>query len=252
MQAVWAWCQATSNVEPPQGVGAVGVNFLLPWGEDLTAIEAAARTSRVVELFYATPSQRVVDAVHRGKALACWQVGSVEEARAAAEVGCDLVVAQGTEAGGHIRGSERLADLLPAVLGAVNVPVLAAGAITTAEGVRDLVRLGADAVRVGTRFVATFEAGAHPEYVRRLIAATGPEDTVLTTHFDAGWPNAPHRVLLSALEAARLRDWHGVSPPSAAATGAVDSMALYAGEGVGAVQRVEPASAVVNDLMRLL
>jgi NAD(P)H-dependent flavin oxidoreductase YrpB (nitropropane dioxygenase family) len=111
---------------------------------------------------------------------------------------------------------------------------------------------GADGVRVGTRFVATEESDAHPDYIRRLIAARGPDDTVLTTHFDDGWPNAPHRVLRSALEAARARGWHEVSPPSRETRGVVDFMALYAGEGVGSVRAVQPASDVVKELMRLI
>jgi NAD(P)H-dependent flavin oxidoreductase YrpB (nitropropane dioxygenase family) len=141
---------------------------------------------------------------------------------------------------------------LPKVLHAVDVPVVGAGGIATPEQVRDVLAAGADGVRVGTRFVATEESAAHPDYLRRLIAARGPDDTVLTTHFDDGWPNAPHRVLRSALEAARARGWHGVSPPSRETPGRVDFMALYAGEGVGSVRAVQPAADVVKELMRLI
>jgi imidazole glycerol phosphate synthase subunit HisF len=81
-------------------------------------------------------------------------VGSAEEARAAEAAGCDLVVAQGVEAGGHVRGTQPLDELLAEVLGAVSVPVVAAGGIGSAERVAQLVAAGADAVRVGTRQTA--------------------------------------------------------------------------------------------------
>lgn len=61
-----------SYVEPPQGAGAVGVNFLLPWGADLEAIEEAGRTARVCEFFYAWPTRPPVDAAHAVGALASW------------------------------------------------------------------------------------------------------------------------------------------------------------------------------------
>jgi enoyl-[acyl-carrier protein] reductase II len=97
--------------------------------------------------------------------MAFWQVGSRQEAVAAAQAGCDLVVAQGIRAGGHVRGTVGTFPLLEEVLEAVDVPVLAAGGIGTARAMAAALIAGADGVRVGTRFVATPEAGAHPEYV---------------------------------------------------------------------------------------
>src|SRR5204862_49744 len=83
-------------------------------------------------------------------------------------------------AGGHVRGQVGLLPLLDAVLEAVDVPVVAAGGIATAREMAAVVAAGAAAARVGTRFVATAEADAHPSYVDALVGA-GPEDTVLTT-----------------------------------------------------------------------
>ena len=71
--------------------------------------------------------------MHAGGALAGWQVGSVGEAKRAADAGCDLVIAQGVEAGGHVRGTMALLPLLAAVLEVVTVPVLAAGGIASAR-----------------------------------------------------------------------------------------------------------------------
>lgn len=244
--------------------GPLGVNFLLPF-LDPEAVDVAASRARLVEFFYGDPDPDLVGRVHAAGALAGWQIGSVGEARAAVEAGCDVVVAQGTEAGGHVRGGLALFPLLEQVLGTVGVPVVAAGGIATGRTVAAALAAGADAVRVGTRFAVAREAAAHPDYVEALLRAVG-EDTVLTEAFGLDWPNAPHRVLRSCLEAAEALDdvvvavrdegareapierWDS-TPPSTDVRGRVAAMALYAGEGVAAVQRVQPAAEIVRDLV---
>lgn len=244
--------------------GAFGVNFLMPF-LDREAVAAAADRCRLVEFFYGDPDPALVSLAHDGGALAAWQVGSVDEARAAGGAGCDLVVAQGVEAGGHVRGGVALLPLLDGVLDAVEVPVVAAGGIATARTMAAVLAAGASAARVGTRFVATAEADTHPSYVDALVAAE-PEDTVLTTTFSVMWPDAPHRVLRSCVEAAEALDDDVVgetelpggsrmpiarlSPPCPArgTTGRTDAMALYAGQSVGAVHRVQGAADVVREL----
>jgi len=244
--------------------GPFGVNFLLPF-RDLDAVDVAASSARLVEFFYGDPDPGLVGRVHAAGALAAWQIGSVGEARAAVEAGCDVVVAQGTEAGGHVRGGLALFPLLEQVLGTVGVPVVAAGGIATGRTVAAALAAGADAVRVGTRFAAAHESAAHPDYVEALLLAVG-EDTVLTEAFGLDWPDAPHRVLRSCLEAAEASDEAVVAvreeggrevpiqrwastPPSKNVRGRVAAMALYAGEGVGAVQRVQPAAEIVRELV---
>jgi nitronate monooxygenase len=231
--------------------GACGINFLMPFAPSLEDIAAKARQSRVVEFFYADPRADVVAAAHRAGAVVGWQVGSAAEAVAAEKAGCDYVVAQGTEAGGHVRGSQGLDDLLAQVRSSVRIPIVAAGGIATAERTAAVVRSGADAVRVGTRFVASPESGAHPEYVRMLLAATG-DDTVLTEWFSDGWANAPHRVLQSSVAAAQKTGWKATVPPYRGIDRDPSDMAMYAGRGVGDVNRSQPAAEVVADLVRLL
>jgi nitronate monooxygenase len=247
------------------GAAPFGVNFVptLRQGgrED---VELAAAHARLVEFFWDPPDPALVELVHAGGALAAWQVGSVAEARQAADAGCDLIIAQGTEAGGHVRATLGLLPLLAGVLDAVTVPVLAAGGIAGPRAMAAALAAGAAGVRVGTRFLATPESGAHPRYVAALLAA-GAEDTVLTEAFAVGWPDAPHRVLGSALAAAEkfggetvgtVRTRSGERPlpklaaltPSRAVTGEVAAMALYAGEGVGEVTAITPAAQVVREL----
>ncbi len=238
-----------SESEPAEG--ACGVNFLMPFDPPLDRIGEAAGESRVVEFFYGDPRADVIEATHRGGALAGWQVGSAAEASAAVDCGSDFVVAQGIEAGGHVRGTQPLDELLPLVLADVRVPVVAAGGVATAERFAELMRAGAAGVRVGTRFLVSPESGAHPEYVRALLAADGT-DTTLTEWFGENWEQAPHRVLRSAFYAARQSGWRGPLPPFEGVDHEVSEMAMYAGTGVGDVTAVEPAAAVVADLVRLV
>jgi NAD(P)H-dependent flavin oxidoreductase YrpB (nitropropane dioxygenase family) len=228
-------------------------------------IAAAARRVRVVDFFYSDPDAALVEIVHREGALACWQVGSKEEATAAVQAGCDFIIAQGIEAGGHVRGRVGLLPLLSEVLDAVDVPVLAAGGIGSGRAMAAALAAGADGVRVGTRFVAAQEAEAHPAYVKALIAAQ-PEDTVYTEAFSVGWPDAPHRVLRSCLQAAEAFEGEivgeeesstgerlpvhrfQVGVPSKKRAGAIEAMANWAGESVGGVRSVQPAAAIVRQV----
>ncbi len=229
---------------------------------DRDAVALAADRLGIVEFFYEWPDPSLVVP----GAICGWQVGSVDEARAAVDVGCAYVVAQGIEAGGHVRGAAPLNRLLDDVRAAIEVPLVAAGGIGTRDDVRRALAAGADAVRVGTRFVAAHESQAHPEYVQRLIDASAA-DSVLTDLFEVGWPDAPHRVLASSMVAA-LADGpdpvgeitaadgsiatlprRAATPPSITTTGDIAAMALYAGRSVGAVRSRQAAGEIVTELM---
>jgi nitronate monooxygenase len=249
-----------------------GVNFIIApqllrlRQLDLRCVEIAARAARVVEFFYGEPERRLVEMVHAGGALACWQVGSKSEAIAAADAGCDLIVVQGVEAGGHVRGTVDTMTLLGQVIGSVDVPVLAAGGIGTGRAMAAALAAGADGVRVGTRFVAATEAAAHPEYVAALIASQA-EDTIYTTAFSRSFPDAPHRVLRSCVTAAEafqgdtvgeITTLDGTRMPALrfasfgvdkTATGTIAAMSLLAGKSVGAVTQVEPAAEILRKLV---
>ena len=230
--------------------GPVGVNLLVPF-LDPAALEAAASAAPLVECFYGEPSVEVASVVHAGGALLSWQVGSVDEARGAVDVGCDLVVVQGVEAGGHVRGTTPLLELLQEVRRAVgdDVPLVAAGGIGSSAAVDVALEAGADAVRVGTRLLAAAEADVHPQYVSALIAA-GPSDTVLTEAFALGWPDAPHRVLRACVEAGDADpSVRSPLPPSRSFTGDVAAAALYAGTSVGDVTRVQPVAEILDELL---
>jgi nitronate monooxygenase len=161
----------------------IAVNLLLPFVRP-GDVEAAA-SADVVVTFWGVP---------RRLAATTWihQCGSVEEATAAAAAGADAVIAQGVEAGGHVRGTTPMLELLDQVRAAVKIPVLAAGGIVDVAGVREVLDAGAVGAVVGTRFLVSDESRAHPEYKKRCLDA---RETVLTELFGLGWPDAPHRVI---------------------------------------------------------
>ena len=174
------------------------------------------------------------------------------------------MVARSIEAGGRAKGGIGMIPLLDSVLATVSILVIAAGGIGSGRGVAAALAAGAAGVRVGTRFLASHEARTHPVYVEALLKAR-PEDAVLTDAFSLGAPPSPHRVLRTALEAAGMLEDEIVGEmyvmrerrqvrrfsadnPADNATGRVDAMALYAGESVGSVRRVQPAGEIVREL----
>ena len=250
--------------------GPIGANFFIAVADPATlrpGVEAAAQRARVVDFFYGDPDPELVAIVHAAGALAQWQVGSAEEARAAEAAGCDIIVAQGIEAGGHVRGRIGLLALLDEVLPVVSVPVLAAGGIGTGRAMAAVLAAGADGVRVGTRFAASDEANAHPRYIDALIAAR-PIDTLLGDNFSYEFPGLPHRALRSSVDAAQVFQGDIVGEfvdPSTSertpihrlqkmtiasnVTGTIEAMPHWAGESVRGVRRRLTAAEVVKELV---
>jgi NAD(P)H-dependent flavin oxidoreductase YrpB (nitropropane dioxygenase family) len=206
----------------------------------------------------------LVARTHAGGSRALVQVASAAAAREAADAGADALIVQGVEAGGHVQSVVGLLPLLAEVRRAVSLPLLAAGGIADPASARAARVAGAAAVVMGTRFVASDECDAHPQYQARLLEAEA-RDTVLTELFDVGW-EAPHRVIRNSTyerwEAAsrppageRPGEGEQVAPgvpryaanlPLSGTEGDVEAMAMYAGQGVGAIDAVEPAAAIVE------
>lgn len=172
----------------------LALNLLLPFVR--RGHWEVAREADVVVTFWGRP-RRCTDGV--------WihQCGSVPEAKAACAAGADAVIAQGVEAGGHVRGGRPGPELLERILAALpGCPVILAGGIATAEDVRRALDWGAEAAMAGTRFLLSEESAAHPAYKQRLLHA---RETVLTELFGLGWPRAPHRVAHNAATERWLR-----------------------------------------------
>jgi NAD(P)H-dependent flavin oxidoreductase YrpB (nitropropane dioxygenase family) len=249
--------------------GPVGINFLIPF-VDRGTVEVAAGRASLVDFYHGTVDPSLVDLVHAQGALAGWQVNSTEEARAALEAGCEVIVVRGVEGGGRMHGDRSLWPLIAEVLDVAegtSTAVLAAGGVATARLIAASLAAGADGVRLGTRLVATQESGAHATYKQAIVDAAATE-SVLTDAYDVMWPvpEKTSRVLRRSLAAAAAFDgefvaeldlggetralppFH-VAPPTADVRGHVAAMPHYAGESCGAVTTIEPAAALIRRLV---
>jgi nitronate monooxygenase len=255
----------------------VAVNVLLPFAR--RAHFTAAGEADAVVTFWGRPRRRT-------PGIWLHQCGSVEEASAAHAAGADGVIAQGVEAGGHVRGTTPALELLARVRAGLpdGFPVLVAGGIADRHDVAAALAAGADAAVLGTRFLMSEESGARTAYKQRLMEA---RETVLTELFGLGWA-APHRVLWNEAAERWLRGdprgpaWvravnRATAPalrwvpagvqlrlartqragrpffsPLPAAAGApqtlLDAGPLYAGETVARIHDLRPAAELVRDL----
>jgi NAD(P)H-dependent flavin oxidoreductase YrpB (nitropropane dioxygenase family) len=252
-----------------------GVNLLLEFPLDEHVKVCIDERVPVLSFFWGDPSP-YVESAHAAGLKVVDQIGSVEAARRSARAGVDVIIAQGVEAGGHIAGQVATMVLVPRVVDAVApTPVVAAGGIADARGLVAALALGAEGVVLGTRLLATPEAAAHPVYKQKVLEAT-EEDTVRTTLFGHGWPNAPHRTLRTAFVNEWLKQEARGSeqrsdepvigetrfggqrvpvlrfmgfPPSTDATGDIESMGLLAGQSVGLVHEIKPAAEIVKEMV---
>jgi NAD(P)H-dependent flavin oxidoreductase YrpB (nitropropane dioxygenase family) len=260
-----------------------GVNVIIDRNDEPqdARVEAALEAGApIVSFFWGDPAP-FVDRVHAAGAKATMTIGSAEEARRAADAGVDVIVAQGWEAGGHVWGQVSTLALVPAVVDAVpGTPIAAAGGITDGRGLAAAIALGAGAAWMGTRFVASDEAPAHPHWKAKIIGAS-ETDTYYSTLFDVGWPDAPHRtlrnqtiegwltagspapgqrpnegeVLATRPDGTELVRYSSTSPRDSV-VGRIDDLSLWCGQGVALVKEVLPAREIVRrtvaDAERLL
>jgi nitronate monooxygenase len=226
----------------------------------------------VVALFWDFVEEVVARLRGAGVLVAC-QVGSVKEGELAQRAGAQILIAQGIEAGGHVRGTIPLQSLLPQVVASSDVPVLAAGGIVDGVDLLDALKLGADGVVIGTAFLVSPESFAH-NYHKQSIVHARSKDTILTEIFHINWPiGAPVRVLRNSTTRGERGDPFGpkqiigeeegrpiylfsTDSPLRSMTGDFEGMALYAGQGVDKINGIIPAGerlwAIVSEAARLL
>ena len=182
-------------------------------------------------------------------------VASVALALKMQAAGADAVVAEGAESGGHV-GELHTMPLVPQVVDALDIPVVAAGGICDGRGVAAAFMLGADAVQVGTRFLSAEECTVHPEYKDKILKAT--DISTIVTGKTFGHPVRSLKTPFSKTFA-RMESDPSVKPEDILSfgTGALrkavqegDRNGSYmAGECAGMVKRIEPAQAIVEDLI---
>ena len=258
------------------------VNYLLD--EDPVTVPVALDAGApIIQFAWGIPTAETATAIHKAGAKMGIQVGSALGARRALDAGSDYLICQGIEAGGHVQATKPLYEVLGAVIEeAKTIPVLAAGGIANGAHIRRALQAGASGVLIGTRFVATKEAGVHDDY-KAAITRAQTDDTVLTVCFSGsakdsedGWPNAPHRVLRNGTfekwEAAgcppvgkrpgegdvltknivngRTKSRYGTGMPRPDDRGALADLALYAGQGVDAIRDIPSAGELVTRLWK--
>jgi nitronate monooxygenase len=260
-----------------RNVQRFGVN-LIPAATDPALLDSQVATCielgvPVVGLFWDLSAALVQRLRAAGIVVVC-QVGSVAEAREAQTAGAHVLIAQGVEAGGHVRADCPLHILIPEIAAATMLPVLAAGGIMGGADVATVLSLGAQGAVLGTALIATHEAFAHAYHKQRLVEARG-DDTVLTDVFHINWPRGARvRVLASSVtrgdrgdpfsdmrtvigdEDGRPIYLFSTDSPLRSMTGEFEAMALYAGKGVGRVTAVVGAAerlrAIVTETTTLL
>lgn len=186
-----AWLESqlevlTSSTSQPWGVG------FQSWAAPPETVERALAARPAAVMFSFGDPGRFVPAVRSASARLILQVTDLDEARRAVELGADIIVAQGTDAGGH-GGTRGTIGLVPTVVDLARpTPVLAAGGIADGRGLAAALALGAAGAVIGTRFLATPEALIPPAYTKALLEHGG-DDTersrVLDIVRDSGWPD---------------------------------------------------------------
>ncbi|HRX36849.1 MAG TPA: nitronate monooxygenase [Aestuariivirga sp.] len=206
----------------------------------------------------------VVARVKQHGCLVLHQVGTPEAARQAEDAGADVLIAQGVEAGGHIHGRTGTLALVEEIVAHSALPVVATGGIASGSGLVAALALGAQGVQLGTAFLATTESFAHDYHKQRIVEAQLC-DTVLTDIFVLNWPaHAAVRVIgnsvtaklgfgtlghdperlpreVIAHEGERPLYRYSTDSPLRITTGDLEAMALFAGQGVAAINDIVPA-----------
>lgn len=249
---------------------AVNLNLSFPYKDQLEAcIEKGVHG---VSLFWGMEPAAIARAKAGGLVVLA-SVGTAQEARIAADAGADVIVAQGWEAGGHVWGQVATMALVPAVVDAVDVPVVAAGGIADGRAMAAALMLGASGVWIGTRLLASSEATIHEVYRSRILQASEADTQWAHDLYDVGWPDAPHRALSNSTSQA----WVGGGRPASGqrshenekigerpngepvvryqsytplpgTTGDIEAMSLWSGQGVSMVREIMPAADIINEI----
>lgn len=206
------------------------------------------------------PPRHLVDRFHAAGLKVMNVCGTVRHAKAGEDGGLDAVIAQGTEAGGHT-GKIATMALVPQVVDAVKIPVLAAGSIVDGRGLAASLALGAQGVWMGTRFIASTEAHAGEPYKQAVVDCTD-EDTIITRAYSgkpmrvykndyvADWERRPQDIKPFPMQA-MISTQAGVMGGIGGQTEGLDRnrSAFALGQGSGAIRDVKPCADIIASIM---
>lgn len=156
-----------------------GVNIPLLRGDAEDLVKVVIEENVKIVFSSAGHPGKFIEAFKKNDIKVCHVVPSIKFAKKAEDVGCDAIVGEGVEAGGH-NGADELTTfaLIPQLVDAVKIPVIAAGGIADGRGILAALSLGAEGVQIGTRFAVTQESSAHPNYKQKVVEAKD-NDTIL-------------------------------------------------------------------------
>ncbi|RDI66257.1 NAD(P)H-dependent flavin oxidoreductase [Nocardia pseudobrasiliensis] len=256
------WLTREAGIARKSTANPWGIGFLV-WAIDPDAVAFALEFQPAAIVLSFGDPQPFARRVHDSEAELILQVTDLDEARRAVDVGADIIVAQGSDAGGHCgeHGLGTMSFVTAVVDLAGSTPVLAAGGIGDGRGLAAALTLGAAGALIGTRFQATPEALVSAEIVKALLDADG-EDTEVNRTLDiargSAWPHRyPARTLRNeVLERWRDRDDELRSDTAtlaeyidAAARGDLSVAPVWAGQGVGLVTSVDSAEDIVRRIV---
>lgn len=208
--------------------GPVVIAFTDEWERDELLPVALSHGFRQFQVLWWN-GPRLSERIHRLGGTVLWQVGTIGQADEALSYGADVLIVQGTEAGGQVRSPEPVRELTAALraFAGPSTPLIAGGGLATRRDAAEVLDAGADAALFGTRFLLSDESGAPARDKARLLRADA-DDLLLDTRLVGTWPCAPRRRLVTAFDE--------------------DRPSLFAGLGIGAIQTLEPAAALVRKL----
>ena len=244
--------------------GPFGLNHLLAFATEDRFAETLAAHPRVVSTAWPWSDQDLrplFQRAHDAGALVMHMVSGVPEAVRAVQSGADVIVAQGTEGGGHVGWMGTMAVVPQVVRAVAPVPVLAAGGIADGSGLAAALALGAEGVLLGTRFLATPEAPIPASYKQAILESDG-HDTMLTEIADIAyglvWPGAMSRVARNRfIERWAGREWEVRQRRNEIAAGLrsarerddAEESNLQMGQTAGLITAIRPAAQIVREIV---
>jgi NAD(P)H-dependent flavin oxidoreductase YrpB (nitropropane dioxygenase family) len=237
------------------------LNFLIFDAKEECFAAGLAERPPLIAFAWPRPDQDLKAYVGRAHEAGCkvtFMANGMPEAKRAAEAGADIIIAQGTEGGGHV-GWQASLPLVPMVVDAVAPrPVLAAGGYADGRGLAAALALGADGILLGTRFLASVESPLHPNFKQAIVDADG-HDTLLTEIPDLAsgtvWPGAMSRARRNRfIERWAGRDWAlrqnrveaFAKVVEARKTGDIQEAPLSMGQDAGLIRDIPPAGEIVK------
>ncbi|GAA3155697.1 enoyl-[acyl-carrier-protein] reductase FabK [Streptomyces rectiviolaceus] len=258
----------TAGTDRPVGVNLIP-EVVGPVELDRQVAQVLDETPERVHLsFFGMPDDAVLERVAAAERRLVVQIGTVEDGVHAAARGA-VVVAQGTEAGGHLLGTSRRDALVAALRDRLpDACLVASGGIGSPEEAERALDAGADGVLLGTAFVVAHESRAHARF-KSAVTGADETDTVITDVYEIGWPGRRHRVLATTVTAdpqqptkfigktvvegkPYLVPRFSAAVPTEATSGRIEEMALYCGRSCGAISDEVSAADVVAAFARVL